>query len=248
LKGVPLGSSIDFGRRDDSGILGQLRPVRAGTSDEATDSMNGRRKCMIGAAGVLCALAWTASAASPRVVLVLGDSLSAAYGMDSHQGWVALLQAELGAGVKVVNASSSGETTDGGCARIAGDLARSRADVVIIALGGNDGLRGLPIQSTRDNLAFMIRAAKSHGARVVLAGMQIPPNYGLDYARQFRELYAALARSEKIELIPFLLEGMADRLELFQADKIHPTAAAQPTILKNALPAIRRALAAKAAP
>lgn len=204
------------------------------------------RRFFLARAGAALALTGTLHAttlhAAPPVVLVTGDSLSAAYGMNSREGWVALMQGELGSAARVVNVSVSGETTLGARARIEADLARTKPAVVLIALGGNDGLRGLPVKDTRANLAFMVRAAKAKGAQVVLAGMQIPPNYGLDYAREFRELYGALATEQRVGLIPFLLDGLADKLEWFQPDKIHPTVAAQPLILKNALPHVQRAL------
>lgn len=235
-----------------SRIVGHVGPIAAFASDEATKKMNQlrfRHACVAALAllALLAAVATPALAAAPtRVVMVLGDSLSAAYGLDTSQGWVSLMAAELRKSrVEVVNASTSGETTQGGRARIAADLKRVKPAVVLIALGGNDGLRGLPVAETRKNLAFMVQAAKSAGARVVLAGMQIPPNYGLDYARDFREQYAELARRERVVLIPFLLAGIGERLELFQADKVHPTATAQPMILANVLPAVRQALAGR---
>jgi acyl-CoA thioesterase-1 len=184
----------------------------------------------------------SAYAAKPTV-LIFGDSLSAAYGFDSRQGWPALLANALEKkGIAVVNASISGETTQGGRERLKGELTRHKPKVVLIALGGNDALRGWPVAETRKNLEAMVREAKSAKATVVLAGMQIPPNYGLDYARDFRDLYGELAKREKLVLIPFLLEGIAERLELFQGGKIHPTAAAQPMIVKIVLPAVERAL------
>ncbi len=202
--------------------------------------------------GFLIALFWAAvlaasgpAHAAASVVLVFGDSLSAAYGFNARQGWPALMGDALQSkGARVVNASISGETTQGGLRRLAGELARHKPAVVVIALGGNDALRGWPVKETRHNLEVMVRAAKAANARVVLVGMQIPPNYGLDYARDFRQLYPDLAKREKLLLVPFLLEGMAERLDLFQADKIHPVAAAQPMILKNVLPVVERAVAA----
>lgn len=175
---------------------------------------------------LLLALALGASPAhaNKNTVLVFGDSLSAAYGFDARQGWPALLAKALESrGFAVINTSISGETTQGGNARLAGEIARHQPKIVIIALGGNDALRGWPVTETRKNLEAMVRTAKAAKAQVVLAGMQIPPNYGLDYARDFKNLYADLAKREKLLLIPFLLDGMADRLDLFQGDKIHPT-------------------------
>jgi len=175
--------------------------------------------------------------------MVYGDSLSAAYGIDPKDGWVSLLQARLQPeGVTVVNSSISGETTRGGLNRIKTDLARIRPNVVVLALGANDGLRGLPIAETRKNLQSMISNIQAANARVVLIGIQIPPNYGIEYSRQFRDLYFDLARSNHVLPPPFLLEGIADKLELFQADRLHPKAEAQPAILDNVLPVIRKAL------
>jgi len=177
-------------------------------------------------------------------VMVFGDSLSAAYGISPKDGWVALMAAKLKPqGVAVVNASVSGETTRGGLARIEADLARLHPTIVVVALGANDGLRGLPNAETRKNLEAIIKSARAGSARVVLVGIQIPPNYGLDYAQQFREMYAGLAAKYKLPFVPFLLEGIADKLELFQADRLHPNAAAQPTILDNVTPAVWQAIA-----
>lgn len=175
----------------------------------------------------------------PQRVMVFGDSLSAAYGMNANQGWVALMATSLkNDEVSVINASISGETTSGGLARIKTDLAKHRPTHVLIALGANDALRGLPIADMRKNLQAMIDAVRRANAKPILVGIQIPPNYGIDYARQFAALYPDLARRQKIPLVPFLLEGIADQLELFQPDRLHPTAAAQPRILKNVLPVI----------
>ena len=189
------------------------------------------------------------SADARERVMVFGDSLSAAYGINPKDGWVTLLGAKLQSqGVAVVNASISGETTLGGLNRIKGDLARLRPTIVVLALGANDGLRGLPNNNTRKNLEAIIVASRSVGARVVLVGVQIPPNYGLEYAQQFREMYADLAGKYKLPLVPFLLEGFADKLEFFQADRVHPTAAAQPRIVDNVTPALSQAIAKPGTP
>ena len=189
------------------------------------------------------------SAKSHERVMVFGDSLSAAYGISPKDGWVTLMGAKLQSqGVAVVNASISGETTLGGLNRIKGDLARLRPTIVILALGANDGLRGLPNANTRKNLEAIIVASRSASARVVLVGVQIPPNYGLEYAQQFREIYADLAGKYKLPLVPFLLEGFADKLELFQADRLHPTAAAQARIVDNVTPALSQAIAKPSTP
>ena len=177
-------------------------------------------------------------------VMIYGDSLSAAYGINAKDGWVALMETKLRPqGIAVVNASISGETSRGGLNRIKADLARLSPTIVVLALGANDGLRGLPNVETRKNLEAIIKEARAASARVVLVGIQIPPNYGLDYTQQFRDMYADLAVKYKLPFVPFLLEGVADKLEFFQADRLHPTAAAQPKILDNVSPAIWQAIA-----
>ena len=186
----------------------------------------------------------TAFATSPKI-MVFGDSLAAAYGLAPQQGWVKLLADRLekrNPPAAVVNASISGETTRGGLARISADLARHQPSLVLLELGANDGLRGLAVRETRANLAALIRTIIGNKANVVLIGIQIPPNYGLDYAREFREMYPGLAKQYKLPLVPFLLEGIAERREMFQADGLHPTAAAQMRIVENVLPGIEAAL------
>jgi acyl-CoA thioesterase-1 len=178
---------------------------------------------------VICAPAFAA-----RTVLVFGDSLSAAYGLSPEQGWVHLLAERVkrsSPGWNVVNASISGETTAGGLRRLPEDLKRHKPALVVIALGANDALRGQPIAGIRDNLEKMIRLARQARAEPVLVGLMIPPNYGIDYAAQFRDAYPELAAKRKVALVPFLLDGIAEKPELFQADQLHPTAAAQPRIL-----------------
>ena len=184
------------------------------------------------------------SASTRERVMIYGDSLSAAYGINAKDGWVALLEAKLRPqGITVVNASISGETSRGGLNRITADLARLSPTIVVLALGANDGLRGLPNIETRKNLEAIIKEARAARARVVLVGIQIPPNYGLDYTQQFRDMYADIAVKYKLPFVPFLLEGVADKLEFFQADRLHPTAAAQLKILDNVSPAIWQAIA-----
>jgi len=184
------------------------------------------------AAAVSLLIAWPAAA---RTLLVFGDSLSAAYGLSPDQGWVHLLgdRAARIDGWHVVNASVSGETTAGGLRRLPADLARHKPAMVVIALGANDALRGQPIAGIRDNLEKMVRLARQARAEPVLVGIMIPPNYGIDYAEQFRALYPALAAKNRVPIVPFLLEGIADKPDLFQADQLHPTASAQPIILDN---------------
>jgi acyl-CoA thioesterase-1 len=175
-------------------------------------------------------------------ILVYGDSLSAAYGLTQDAGWPALLQARLTQkkmDYTVHNASISGETTSGGAARIADALKAHQPKVIIVALGANDGLRGLPLGQMRANLAQIVRASQTARSLVLLVGMRLPPNYGESYTRPFAQTYADLAREYKTALAPFLLEGMAGQRELFQSDNLHPTAQAQPIILDN----IWRALA-----
>lgn len=174
-----------------------------------------------------------------RRVLVVGDSLSAEYGIARGSGWVALLQQRLqGAkpAYEVINASISGDTTSGGRSRLPALLAQHRPSHVVIELGGNDALRGLPLKSTQENLLAMVRAAKAAGAKVLLVGMQVPPNYGPAYGRDFAALFESVAKAEKTALTPFLLKGVADRpdaLDWFQSDRIHPLAKAHPLMLEQ---------------
>ena len=171
-----------------------------------------------------------------RTALVFGDSLSAAYGLSAEQGWVHLLAERAkrsGLDWRFVNASISGETAAGGLRRLPEDLKRHKPDLVVIALGANDALRGQPVQGISSNLEQMLKMARSARAQPVLVGIMIPPNYGIEYAAQFRDLYAKLAAQMKVPLVPFLLEGVGDKPELFQADQLHPTAAAQPAIADN---------------
>ena len=175
-------------------------------------------------------------------MLVVGDSLSAGYGMRRDEAWPALAAARIaaqGLDWQVANASISGDTTASGRSRLAAALARHRPALVVIALGANDALRGLPIDAMRDNLRAMIREARAARARVLLVGMDMPPNYGEAFRQQFRATFAGLAATERVPLVPFLLEGFATRRELFQADGIHPAAAAQPLILDNVWPALK---------
>jgi len=173
---------------------------------------------------------------------VLGDSLSAEYGLDRGSGWVALLDQRLHAEKKpfeVINASISGETTSGGRSRLPALLKQHQPSVVLIELGANDALRGLPLPHTRDNLDAMTIASMASGARVLLIGMQLPPNYGPQYTREFAAMFGEVAISHKAALVPFLLQGVADRADadsLFQADRIHPRAEAHPTLLNNVWP------------
>jgi len=175
-----------------------------------------------------------AACAAPAI-LVFGDSLSSAYGIPQNAGWVALLEERLKqtkANYTVVNASISGETSAGGAARIGAALAQSKPAIVILELGANDGLRGLPVAEMKGNLARIVRGAKQQGARVLVLGMRLPPNYGQDYTRAFHAAFRELAQEERIALVPFVLEGV-DKRELFQPDNLHPDAGAQTIILEN---------------
>lgn len=183
-----------------------------------------------------------------RTILVLGDSLSAEYGLKRGSGWVALLEQRLRAEkiqASVVNASISGDTTAGGRSRLGALLAQHQPSHLIIELGGNDALRGLPLELSQDNLSQMTQAAQKAGAKVLLIGMQVPPNYGKDYGTRFAAMFAAVAKANKAALVPFLLKGVADGADstaLFQADRIHPTEAAHPLMLDNVWPELKKLL------
>ncbi len=185
--------------------------------------------------GFILAMLWLpACALANTTLLVFGDSLSAAYGIPVQQGWVSLLAQKLEQrSIQVVNASISGETTSGGLTRIATTLAQHKPGIVVLELGANDGLRGLPVKQMEQNLAAIIRASQQAGAKVLLLGMKIPPNYGPQYTRDFSNTYAALARQFKTGLVPFFLEGVAGNPALIQQDGLHPTAEAQPKLLEN---------------
>ncbi|EXI88808.1 MAG: Esterase TesA precursor [Candidatus Accumulibacter regalis] len=175
------------------------------------------------------------AALAARTILVFGDSLSAGYGIRQDASWPALLARRLQEkklDYSVVNASISGETSAGGRARIGAALNRYSPQVVIVALGANDGLRGLPVAQLRENLSAIVASAQQHKAQVLLVGQRVPPNYGA-YATEFHNTFAAVARARKAALVDFLLEGVATRAQLFQADNLHPTAAAQPLLLDN---------------
>lgn len=175
-------------------------------------------------------------------VLVVGDSISAAFGLDTRQGWVNLLQQRLqqqGFDDKVVNASISGDTSAGGLARLPALLAEHRPELVVLELGGNDGLRGQPPAQLQQNLASMIEQSKKAGAKVLLLGMKIPPNYGPRYTRAFEAVYADLAQEHQLPWVPFFLEGVGGVPQMMQADGIHPATAAQGKLLENVWPALK---------
>lgn len=179
--------------------------------------------------------------AKPRTVLVMGDSLSAAYRLPTSKGWVALTADRIAKeipGWKIVNASVSGETTAGGRSRIARELKRTQPDVVVIELGANDGLRGLPLAQSRANLDAMVTAAKAAGAKVLLIGMQLPPNFGGAYTKGFEENFRVVAKKHDVAFLPFLLEPIKTDRQAFQSDNLHPTAAAQPKLRDHVWPAL----------
>ena len=206
-----------------------------------------QRRDFIAAAAAL-GFAGHALAAAPATILVVGDSLSAEYGLRRGTGWVPLLERKLRdekIDARVVNASISGDTTSGGRSRLPALLKQHQPTHVILELGGNDALRGLPLAMTQDNLVQMTQAAQQAGARVLLLGMQMPPNYGADYGAKFSAMYEDVARRDKAALVPFFLRGVADvpdAEKLFQRDRIHPTEQAQPQLLANVWPELRRLL------
>ncbi|WZB60623.1 arylesterase [Achromobacter xylosoxidans] len=184
----------------------------------------------------------SAQGSAPRAVLVLGDSLSAEYGIKRGTGWVPLLSERISQQYpkyKVVNASISGDTTSGGVARLPALLRQHAPTVVVLELGSNDALRGLSLTMTEQNLRNMAQAARQADADVVIVGMQIPPNYGRDYTQRFAQLFPTVAKDEKARLVPFLMEGIATNRAMFQADGIHPNEDAQPQLLDNVWPALR---------
>lgn len=204
---------------------------------------------------VLATLVWSvgllasASAHSaPKTVLVLGDSLSAEYGLSRGAGWVALMELRLkeqNIDAAVVNASISGETTSGGRTRLPALLNKYKPNLVVIELGANDGLRGLPVAAAEANLRAMAAAAQQADARVLLVGMRMPPNYGRDYADKFFGMYSTLSKELRAPLVPFMLEGVADKPQLFQPDRLHPTAEAHPVILANIWPSLQKLIKAR---
>lgn len=187
-------------------------------------------------------MALGALAAPQKSILVYGDSLSAAYGIPQARGWVALLEARLERerpDYSVVNASISGETSAGGASRAQAALERHQPAILILALGANDGLRGLPIEQMKRNLSAIIEGAQKAGARVLLVGMKLPPNYGPDYTAEFEAAFGELAKRHRTARVPFLLEDFAEKPELFQPDRIHPDAPAQPLMLERVWEALQ---------
>lgn len=193
---------------------------------------------------LLCAglLLSTTAHSAAKTLLVLGDSLSAEYGLPRGSGWVSLLDKQLRAeklNAQVINASISGETTAGGKARLAALLEQHKPAVVLLELGGNDGLRGLQLAATQANLREMVAQSVNAGAHVVLIGMRVPPNYGVDYSKRFAAMYQGLGKEKSVKLVPFLLQGLDDTDQYFQPDRIHPNQRAQPVMLDNVWPALR---------
>jgi len=192
--------------------------------------------------GAVAAFSLAASASAysaPKTVLVVGDSLSAEYGLARGSGWVALLERKLKAqniDARIVNASISGDTTSGGRTRLPALLQQHKPNLVVLELGANDGLRGLPVNAAEDNLRSMITLAQKNRAKVLLVGMRMPPNYGRAYTERFAGMYKELAGELKVPLVPFMLEGVAQEPANFQADRLHPLATAHPTILNNIWP------------
>jgi len=187
-------------------------------------------------------------ATEPPTVLIFGDSLSAGFGIDVDQSWATLLQdrlTEQGYEHRVVNASISGETTEGGAARIDDALGTFKPDLIVLELGGNDGLRGFPPARIKENLKVIVAQAKASGAAVVLLGIRIPTNYGTRYTQAFEAVYAEVAEDLGVEWIEFFMQGVAMNDELLQEDRIHPNVAAQPILLDNAWPIIRATLDAQ---
>jgi acyl-CoA thioesterase-1 len=193
-------------------------------------------------------LASASAYSAPKTVLVVGDSLSAEYGLTRGAGWVALLEQKLKASkidANIINASISGETTSGGRARLPALLNQHKPQVVVIELGANDGLRGLPVPAAESNLRQMITMSQQKGAKVMLVGMRMPPNYGRAYTERFFGMFNTLSKEYKAPLVPFMLEGVADKPALFQADRLHPNAQAHPIILNNIWPTFSTLIASR---
>ena len=205
-------------------------------------------RSLVAALVVVLASALAVAQDKQPVLLVVGDSVSAGYGLANGQGWVELLGKRIAADglrYRVVNASISGDTTAGGRARLPALLTQHKPAVVVIELGGNDALRGGKLATTRDNLDAMTAASQAAGAKVLIVGMEVPPNYGPAYAREFRDLFASVAKARKVPLVPSFFAGFGEDLSMFQPDRIHPTAEAQPRLLDNVWPALSPLLRVK---
>ncbi|KVT13488.1 arylesterase [Burkholderia sp. MSMB1078WGS] len=206
-----------------------------------------RRAAAAALLGILLAVtaparAATAPASSPPVIVVLGDSLSAEYGLPRDTGWVSLLRQRLSTeriDYSVANASVSGDTTSGGRARLPAVLQRLKPSIVVVELGSNDALRGVPLATTEQNLRDIIASARRAQAKVVLVGMYVPPNYGPDYTQKFHAVYTRLSKDLGVPLVPFLLAGIEDKPDMFQADQMHPAQQAQRILLDNVWPTLK---------
>jgi acyl-CoA thioesterase-1 len=197
------------------------------------------KKWTVGAVAAFALAASASAYSAPKTVLVLGDSLSAEYGIARGSGWVALLEQKLKQqkiDARIVNASISGETTSGGRTRLPALLQQHKPNLVVLELGANDGLRGLPVNAAEDNLRSMIALAQKNRAKVLLVGMRMPPNYGRAYTERFAGMYKELSSELKVPLVPFMLDGVAQESANFQADRMHPLATAHPVILNNIWP------------
>ncbi|KAF1048140.1 MAG: Esterase TesA [Herbaspirillum frisingense] len=222
----------------ESGMQG-IRARRSGTFAARTGMAEWLFRLL---AGIALMVAATSAYSAPKTLLVLGDSLSAEYGLERGKGWAKLLEQRLQQNkveAVVVNSSISGDTTIGGRNRLPALLEKNKPDVLVIELGSNDALRGLPIKTTQDNLQSMIDLARKNKAQVLLVGMQMPPNYGADYTRRFSDMFQNLAKQNKASLVPFFMDGIAADLDLFQADRIHPNERAQPMLLDNVWPHLK---------
>jgi acyl-CoA thioesterase-1 len=197
------------------------------------------KKWTVGAVAAFALAASACAYSAPKTVLVVGDSLSAEYGIARGSGWVALLEQKMKAqkiDARIVNASISGETTSGGRTRLPALLDQHKPNLVVLELGANDGLRGLPVNAAEDNLRTMISLAQKKHAKVLLVGMRMPPNYGRAYTERFAGMYKQLSTDMKVPLVPFMLDGVAQNAASFQADRLHPLATAHPIILNNIWP------------
>jgi acyl-CoA thioesterase-1 len=219
----------------------------AGRSRQVTDPATRARRTIPGRPLLiivlfLCVLQGLPAMTAGGVIVVLGDSLSSAYGIDVASGWVRLLQDRLDddrAGYRVVNASISGDTTSGGVARLSAELKNHTPDIVVVELGSNDGLRGLPLEVTRENLERIVAESQIAGARVLLVGMRLPPNYGPAYTEAFHAIYQELADKHNVARVPFLLDGVGGVDGMMQSDGLHPRAEAQPKMLDNVWPHLK---------
>jgi len=233
---APAGRSV-LDRQPSRRLLLQMLALAALWPEQAFSVENPAGARKPGAADAL-----TGDGGAKRI-LILGDSLSAEYGIGRGEGWVKLLEQRAEPrGWSIANASISGETTAGGLTRLPALLEKHRPAITVIELGANDALRGLPMAGTEANLRRMIGMARSSGSRALLVGMMMPPNFGPAYARQFNQMFGRVATSEKVALVPFLLEGFADDLAWFQPDRVHPTAKAQPRMLDNVWPVLSEML------